>query len=177
MQGRHRSKLRRLPTMERLSFNRSSGALNSPVTGAAAHMSLHLNQQCQRADALPTPFPGYRSYRSVRRERSRPERSPPRRRTAIYGGDFRPSTAVFRNFPKKLSKQEGVGRSPAFPCQKPYGEQRTARQVLLIKSFFSDFSPLLQAGRSDPMPRWAAIWEGRNHPSTAILRNLRVPLP
>ena len=43
-------------SMERLSFNRSSGALNSPVTGAAAHMSLHLNQQCQRADASPTPF-------------------------------------------------------------------------------------------------------------------------
>ena len=43
-------------SMERLSFNQSSGALNSPVTGAAAHMSLHLNQQCQRADASPFPL-------------------------------------------------------------------------------------------------------------------------
>jgi hypothetical protein len=54
-------------SMERLSFNQSSGALNSPVTGAAAHMSLHLNQQCQRADASLYPLePGQPGYRSLR---------------------------------------------------------------------------------------------------------------
>ena len=41
--------------MERLSFNRSSSALKPLATGAAAHMSLHLNLQCQRADAFPYP--------------------------------------------------------------------------------------------------------------------------
>ncbi len=30
--------------------------VGSRETGAAAHMSLHLNQQCQRADVSPAPF-------------------------------------------------------------------------------------------------------------------------
>ena len=48
-------------TLERLSFNRSSSALKPLVTGAAAHMSLHLNRQCQRADASPSRLtPGHR---------------------------------------------------------------------------------------------------------------------
>jgi hypothetical protein len=34
---------------------RSTEALKPSATGAAAHMSLHLNQQCQRADASSSP--------------------------------------------------------------------------------------------------------------------------
>jgi hypothetical protein len=44
--------------MERLDFNRSSNTQRLPVTGAAAHMSLHLNQQCQRAARLSPAFAG-----------------------------------------------------------------------------------------------------------------------
>jgi hypothetical protein len=56
--------------MERLSFNRSIDTQRISVTGAAAHMSLHQNRQCQRADAFPPPFvsgvPGYRLRRRKR---------------------------------------------------------------------------------------------------------------
>src|SRR5690606_31689298 len=36
-------------------FVRSTDTQRLSVTGAAAHMSLHLNRQCQRADAPPRP--------------------------------------------------------------------------------------------------------------------------
>jgi hypothetical protein len=50
-------------------------------TGAAAHMSLHLNRQCQRADATSHPcMSGQSGYRLRRRKRGRASRAPPEER-------------------------------------------------------------------------------------------------
>ena len=62
-------------TLERLSFFRSNRYPEVIGDRAAAHMSLHLNRQCQRADALPPPVrlvPGiglYRPRRGAKRTR------------------------------------------------------------------------------------------------------------
>jgi hypothetical protein len=54
--------------MERLGLPIHDTQRISP-TGAAAHMSLHLNRQCQRADVYPPLDPGQSGYRSRRRKR------------------------------------------------------------------------------------------------------------
>jgi hypothetical protein len=92
-------------TYERLSFNRSSEALNSSVTGAAAHMSLHLNQQCQRADASPFPLSGATGLPIVKRRKREQAncRAPP-----VDGHIWRRLAAVNSLF-SKLS-EAGSGR-------------------------------------------------------------------
>ena len=88
--------------MERLSFNRSSSALNSPVTGAAAHMSLHLNQQCQRADAFPSPVFIRDTGDRLRETQTRLGKSPcPVGEGAIYGGVPAPSMVFSKSFPTR----------------------------------------------------------------------------
>ena len=57
--------------LERLGFNRYTRTQRFPVTGAAAHMSLHLNQQCQRA-AFFLSQPPFPEHREKRRSENRP---------------------------------------------------------------------------------------------------------
>jgi hypothetical protein len=65
-----RSKLRTIGPWNGLAFLPIDDTQRLSLTGAAAHMSLHLNRQCQRADALPSPlYPGQPGYRLRRRRR------------------------------------------------------------------------------------------------------------
>src|ERR1044071_8919871 len=95
--------------MERLDFNRSATALKPLATGAAAHMSLHLNRQCQRADAsLSRLTPGHRLR--VKRDTTRPGKPPcPVGEGGIYGGVPHPSTPPFRkSFPSAGGARGGL---------------------------------------------------------------------
>jgi hypothetical protein len=68
-EGSQRSELRRHPGTA--DFYRPDDTQRISPTGAAAHMSLHLNRQCQRADTPPSPCPGQPGYRLRRRKRGR----------------------------------------------------------------------------------------------------------
>ena len=86
--------------MERLGFNRYSRTQRFQETGAAAHMSLHHNQQCQRAESVSPPFDRGTGLPMKKTQTRLARRPGPVGETAIYGGDFRPSIAVFENFEK-----------------------------------------------------------------------------
>jgi len=87
--------------MKRLRFVRSSEALNSSVTGAAAHMSLHLNQQCQRAERLTSPFSSGAPESPIDETRTRRARRPRPVGKQPYMEQFSLRQQLsFENFPK-----------------------------------------------------------------------------
>jgi hypothetical protein len=114
--------------MERLSFNRSSSALNSPVTGAAAHMSLHLNQQCQRADAFPSPERGNRVTDHKETQTGSGKSPCPVGEAAIYGRLRAPSMAFFekpaemRRLPAPRQRAAGLEEAPCAASRPDIGD-------------------------------------------------------
>ena len=125
----------RWSSVERLSFNRPAGTQRLPVTGAAAHMSLHLNQQCQRADASPSPF-----YRGtglpIDEARTSQTRGPCLVGEQPYMEENSVRQQLFSKFSCEAFEASEAGVMPCLRSLKPYGERRTVRQGLHFKSFF-----------------------------------------
>ena len=129
--------------MERLQFNRYSRTQRFQETGAAAHMSLHHNQQCQRAESVSPPFDRGTGL-PMKKTQTRLARRPcPVGETAIYGGDFRPSIAVFEIF-RRSSRPDDRWQCAVAPSVAAHMSTPTdSVNTLISKNFsFGSFRPL-----------------------------------
>jgi len=77
----------RFETYERLGFYQSTLNPEAPGDRAAAHMSLHLNRQCQRADAHPPPVRLFRAS-VVPTKKRRETVADPLGAVAVAGGAY-----------------------------------------------------------------------------------------
>jgi hypothetical protein len=152
--------------MERLSFIRSCDTQRLSPTGAAAHMSLHLNRQCQRADASPSPF--YRGTglpidetRTGRAKRPCPAGEKP------YMEEISYRQQLFENFLKKLSNRRSLASMAVSPAGEGHmGAAEPAVNTHSSKRSSKVFNDL--AGYiSSRIRREEAIWDGQARPSTA----------